>query len=78
MYASQYYSVPVSSKDKLGGLRQKGHTVQTWTDDGGEALTDSLYGVALSVCLHPLSTSSIIVCHLVDFMVQRKITVSSA
>ena len=26
-YASQHYSVPVPSKDKLGGLWQEGHSV---------------------------------------------------
>ena len=44
-YASQHYSVPVPSQDKLGGLWQKGHLAWKWRDDGGGG-TDSPDGVA--------------------------------
>ena len=41
-HASQHYSVPVPSRGKLGGLRQKGQ----WRDDGAGEGTHSPDGVA--------------------------------
>ena len=43
-YASQHYSVPVPSRDKLGGFWQTAFSVK-WGDDGGRS-TESLGGVA--------------------------------
>jgi len=45
-YASKHCSVPLPSQDKLGGLQQKGHSMQKSWDDGGGGTDSHLDGMA--------------------------------